>query len=329
LIVATGLETVVCVRIAEGAHKPVEQSDVTVLTGGALAHIGAIKAADIAYDAETNKQLLFAGGSKGLAVITNTQKNDWRKLPSSLIGDYKYVRKIVCDRNHAYILTDTTLDRIDIRALHAGAITLARKTDFAAEHATLNDLLVSNGYAILATHKGLFTTGFLVDSATARSSKDMHWTPVSVPGKVQAVYRLSTATVTGRDQDLTSGAGGMVYTLSGKMSEQSSFFCRFTIQNTDAGITLVPLKDKIANNKLYPFLTFDTFKQFCVTDGAYFVHGVNKESSKLPTLSVGKHRSSPKIPLDFSDASRMTCALRSALLGSWLVAGDFGIKVNE
>jgi hypothetical protein len=46
-------------------------------------------------------------------------------------------------------------------------------------------------------------------------------------------------------------------------------------------------------------------------------------------LSAGTIRKFTQMPLLFEDALSMTTALYSHSLGSWLIAGDFGIKGME
>jgi hypothetical protein len=334
VMVATGLHTVAVVPTDHTNAQTLKAAPTNVIPfkGDVLNSVGAIITADLVRDQRTGAgSLLWVGGTKGVAVLTDDDNNGWHVEDSLLdthnaqqqmtfksVGDYRSVCKLMGDEHFMYVLTNNTLDRIDLRDKNFGGTTIARAADLASSAIRFHDLLVSHGFIIIATNRGLFV-----------SENGAPWKHVEVPGDTQAVYSLTAVSASGRPSDFVSERGGMVYALSGLRSLNRSALSRFAVRLTDAGVQMSLLNDRTIDGKEHPFIVFDKFREYCVTDGAFYLHGAGKDVSAAPALTAGTTRRFTQMPALFQEASSMTTALYSCSLGSWIIAGDFGIKGTE
>lgn len=336
ILVVTGLKTVLVVPTDHkdaAIARDLKQNPLRIanLKCDVLDKIGAVSTVDIVPDLiHGTGSLLFVGGTKGVAVLTDEQNKGWnieeslsenentQHMTFKIIGNYRSISKVIGDGHYLYILTKESLDRIDIRDSSFTPITIVRACDFAKPSCFFSDVLVSRECILLATNNGLFKKEIASD-----------WEQIVIPGNTQTVYSLSAASVTGRAQDLISDVGGMLYTLSGLQSSNRSSFSRLAVSLTDSGVKIDPLPDKMLNAIPQPFILFDTFKKYCVTDGASYFHASERNLLTHPILKTGVARLFKELPFDFSNASSMTTTLYNNSLNSWIIAGDFGIKGNE
>jgi hypothetical protein len=335
VMVATGLHTVAVVPTdhTEAQTLKIAPTSIVSFKGEALNSVGAITAADLVLDERSGAgSLLWVGGTKGVAVLTDDDNDGWRVEGSLLdahnvqqhmtfksVGDYRSVCKLMGDEHFMYVLTNSTLDRIDLRNKNFDGTTIARAADWAPATIRFHDLLVSHGFIIVATNRGLFV-----------SENGASWKHIEVPGDTQAVYSLTAVSASGRPSDFVSERGGLVYALSGSRSLNRSALSRFAVRLADGEVQMSLLNDRTIDGKEHPFIVFDKFREYCVTDGAFYLHGAGKDVSAAPALTAGTTRRFTQMPTLFEEeASSMTTALYSCSLGSWIIAGDFGIKGTE
>ena len=139
-----------------------DPSQLLAFNGAILDELRPINAAEIG--ANDTHGWIFVGGVNGLAVLCNSDGSGWqlnegldydlepiRNMAFKRIGNYKFVRKIIADKQFLYVLTDTVLDRIDLNTIDftldadelvvtplADAITLAKNS-----YGTFYDLIIS------------------------------------------------------------------------------------------------------------------------------------------------------------------------------------------
>ncbi len=338
-------------NFTDGTLSADANAPVIAIEGGQLTTIGPITTAAVA--SAIGQGYLFVGGFGGVAVLTTPAGNGWDTsigLGTNLVGlingmsfkpvgNYTYVRKLIYDSDFLYVLTDTTLDRLDLTTAGFPATTLARITDFPGTNAksVLLDLVVSGKYASLATTVGLFTVGNGANIQTANAFSDVGWSGVPVAGNsVQPAYPLQLLALsqTGRTQDVARGQGGNIYLLNAYQGKSNAALARFTVQGVDAAPitsdTLQPLPDIAFQGSLAPYINYGDFVNRITTDGAYYLNA-RPQNLTIPTMlkSGRSRRFFVTMPLNLSAGSMIMNMVRNSATGSWLIAGDSGMQVNE
>ena len=339
-------------------------SKTVIISGGVLDELGPIVAAEVARDGSNG--WLFVGGTDGLAVLSQENGDGWDinyQLGDNLaglvngmafkrVGDYSFVKKLVHDGNFLYVLTDIQLDRIDLTRGNVGigdilSVTLATNNNFVAFANTggFIDCVISGSFGLLATTAGLFRVGNGSNITTAMAETEVLWTPVMTPGGIASSIQLLAVSQSGRCQDVAKNAGGHVYVLSAHQGTNQARVNRFAIDGIDNNAvqanTIQPFTDLFVENIPAFLLNFGTFEQRFMTDGAlYFVarsQGPNRSLgiSATSTISVpragvaGVGNRSMVVPIEFASGTQITGLERNVGSGSWLLSGDFGLRVHE
>jgi len=330
---------------------------------GTLATLGPLQAAEFATNlvplrADTNpdQAWLFVGGVNGLAVLSDDSGNGWSPVTGlstgfaglvpgmnfKPIGNYQFVRALMADNAYLYVLTDTTFDKIDLNNSYFGAnpmlavVTLA--TGLNAPPLVINsqvprliDMVVSNKCAILATSSGILCNGPCTDVSMATSAQDMNWQVLSVASNFLTTTQFYPITFSGNPQDLSEG-GGVLYVLNGYQGTDRSFLNRYAVQDTLSAdmtsSTVTPMPDLITATVFGYVGNFGSYRATTATDGSIFLSGRNKKPNIDVALYSGFIGSAP-LPLAISTYNQISSILRNGSSGSWMVAGDFGVQVNE
>lgn len=342
---------------------PVGASRMLLIEGGVLSTLGAISSAEIAVDGLGNGWL-FVGGVGGVAVLSKSDGSGWNVatglsdyftgltagMTFKLVGLYEHVRKLMHDDRYLYVLTNTKLDRIDLAQGNVGLGTTSVHTIATVDsipgigqRGTLLDMIVSEKLLILATSGGLFRLANGLDGRAVDTSSAL-WTPIGMnegTGTVQQVYAV---TVTGRQQDIARvSGGGNLYVLSAYRGKNRANLFRFAVKQvvgtaiSDTTIQRIP--DLFVKDIDSYFANFGLFKHGFSTDGSLFCAIHNKRAdgpaeastlfSKGGIFSGSGFLTNKRIPINFDDGSLITSMLQSSASGSWLVAGDYGIRVRE
>jgi hypothetical protein len=319
-----------------------------VISGGVLNEIGPVIAAEFAAGSGGSTGFLFAGGINGLAVLNNPDGSGW-PLASQLtnnftglvngmsfkkVGNYSFVRKLVCDKNFLYVLTDTVLDRLDLDTpgFPATRIAEAALLPGVSEKGALLDVIVSGNFALLGADNGLFRVGDSADISTATNQDDVAWTGVVVPQGAGPITQLITLSSTGRAQDVALGAGGLVYALRGyqTLAQVNRFAIAPTDVNPIDANTVLPLHDIPIKDVFSSFIFFGNYANHFATNGALNLHSRNRDLTIPPLVRSGlTRRNFVTLPLDLVNASTVVRLARESASGSWMVAGDFGLQLNE
>lgn len=362
LLCATGLSKIVLVCMSNNAQTPalvtfkngeiehaVGQYTALAMEGGAVARLGPICAAEIGVN-DTNGWL-FIGGVHGVAVLCHADGSGWA-MPQGLhtldalqqgmafkrIGNYAFVRKIICDDQYLYVLTDTVLDRIDLRTASFAdeSFTVTRLANARelthGDFGICQDMVVSEKLCVLAHTNGLCRVGNGKDIRTDDVAT-LDWTLIEIPGAAGAVTSLVPISVTGRSQDLARFNAGQLYIVTGTIGKNNARLHRLVIHNlTNAAITdtsVQQLHDYVSKDQLSSFANLGTYSSCFATDGSMFFTAINKKQSKAPAVLTGFGKAKTALPLKLQNASQIVRIIRSSACGNWLIAGDFGLLVNE
>ncbi len=328
------------------------------MSGGELEKIGPVIAAEIV--ANDAMAWLVVGGVNGMAVLRDANGNGWPRNPglgygfSGLgptmrfvsLGNYTFVRKLVFDAPYLYVLTDSQLDRIDMRNVDLASgqlhpVTLAQVQKITGQQMGIfHDLIVSEKLALLAHSAGLCRVG---DGKDVRSgdTDSLAWTDIQLTTTKTPVTGLVCTSVNGATTDVARATVGQLYVISGSIDRDNTWISRFvihTIRDKEIdGTTVQPLRDFGAQDALTSFIKCGTYISSFMTDGSLYFTATDKKKptpqgvARHPNLYAGFGGSKSKVPVDFEKikAQHITHIMRSKRWGNILVAGDFGLLVNN
>lgn len=349
-------------KIMESANGSVQgfspdQTRVISITGGVLDEIGDITCAQIAHN-ETDCWLIV-GGTGGVAILTTNEGRGWlyqQGLQNSFmglsgdmsfkkIGNYRYIRKLMSDDSYLYILSRDTFDRFQISAdniMRSGVIGM---TTLATPHTTPGggkfvDAGVSGPLTLLGTTAALLRTGNHTDVRYALGKDDIEWVTVDL-SQPTSIVKLFFVSSTGHENGFS--LGGQVFVLNGSLSDNRAQIHRFFIDNSAKhGITdtiIQRLPDKCFKDQYVSFINLSSFRTIFATDGCISMVGRGRHLNKqpfvqiLPTDHVGGALRDPKlmyeIPLNLTDANTITAIIKNSASGSWMISGDFGVRIHQ
>jgi hypothetical protein len=318
------------------------------ISGGALHELQIIKAAAITRIDRAG--FIFVGGTHGLAVLLNDQGYSFDAhtgLGNNLtglsmgttvkkIGAYARIRKLVCDdeQGFLYIVSDSKLDRIDIRASDFDKDKIVATTLATTDGTTLGaydvifDAVISRSLCIMATSNGLYC-----------NEHDLHWRSIALPEGCKNVKQIFCVTQTGREQDLTSGTGGNIYILNTEQGNNKAQVYRFVINVKDNDYSIEPFPDFFIQDTPSYFAQLPGYRSWIYTDGALFFHERDKNITAGPILALlPSHVHSGSIfggnyqtiiPIHLENTSIIQRITRSSASGSWLLAQNNILSVNE
>lgn len=339
---------------------PVGNSRIVSISGGVLDAIGPIVAAAIGINNTTNNGYLFVGGAYGLAVLAQQDGTGWSTLTDlstyfagldagmrfATLGEYCFVRKLVFDEGFLYVLTDTQLDRIDVAASNfatgnLSVVTVATLADIGCvDNGTLFDVAVSHSFALLASSNGLYRVGNDADIQTAVDHEAVEWTDVVVPEGLSVVQQIQTFASNSLPNGFAKTDNGNVYVLDAYAGLAIAQENRYTVQSVvgqaiDSN-TVEPLPDMKIKDVLTAFnkfgqyvhlINFDGTDSFFVRDRRFAISPMLRD--ELFTVAPFLFNRGVQVPLGIEEASSISAIMRSSASGAWLVAGDFGLRVNE
>ncbi len=348
---------------------PISSNDPSIVTvvGGALSEITPIIAAEIA--ANNEQGWIVCGGCRGIAILSDDVGNGWdlgaglgpnfaglrAGMTFKRIGGYSFVRKLMCDDGFLYVLTDTQLDRIDLSQGNIGLgqfdpVTIAQLDHVpgGTPNGVFLDFIVSGKLAFIATSIGLIRVGDHADIRVAANQHDAHWTLVDVPENGGPIYKLiSFPTIGTRAQDLARGNGGDLYALGTNRGKERSQLNRFIVKGLGDNdqidtSTILPFPDLFIKNTLSYLVNFGDQRTSFATDGSVFFHarsferGVNARVETLPILqsppASGYRFQGPRstpVEIGIPTNSFIGAIVRDSASGSWVISGDYGLRVNE
>ena len=325
------------------------------ITGGELANLGALQAAEIARDGLDNgpNGYLFVGGTRGVAVLCNASGLGWDTTTSlsnnfgglvagmsfKPVGNYSFVRSLIADQGYLYILTDSVFDRIDLNASDFATNTLvvnhlATSDMFAsaAGYGAFTSVVVSDNLAVLGTSTGLFriVNGFSVRTITTPSK--LNWTSIPLPLGIIPPTQLYAYSVSGRTQDVARGMGGLLYVLDTFIGQNNGRIHRFQITDASSGVTnttVLPIQDYNGNVLAYYANTFG-YRDIFYIDGSV---ALNSRNTNLPFTLLFENGFGAGITImnqnQLNGALVISAIERNSASGSFVVGADSGLFINE
>lgn len=332
---------------------PVGVARVVSISGGVLDDLGSITAATLGVNTTTQQGYLFVGGVGGLAVLAQADGTGWSTLSGLgynftglatgmrfiALGNYKFVRSLVYDGGFLYVLTDTQLDRIDIAASDFATQTLSVTTvatldDLQANACgTMLNMLISGKFALIGASTGLFRVGNGADMQTAAGSSDVNWTQVAIPDGTNVVQYMQALSDSADPNSFAQGVGN-VYINDAYRGYDIAQINRYIVADvTTAPITdttITPFPDMAVKNILTSWRTYSNFRNITDVDGAALFL-TSDRTLVTPTILLNESQAlhSTPMPLDLACSAYISAVVRSSASGSLLVAGDFGLRVNE
>ena len=344
---------------------PTSGSRVVGVSGGALDDIGPIVAAEVAKDGSAGSNgWLFVGGSGGVAVLSKVDGSGWATasalsdglagLESGMsfkkVGDFAQVRKLIHDDQYLYVITNDEIVRIDLTlgtpglgSISATTIATSASVPQLGSGSTFLDALVSEKLMILGTNAGLFRLANGLDARTI-DSNSATWQLLATPEGAGPVRQLFAISQTGRAQDIARKTGGGVfYTLSAYRGKNQGQLHRFEVaQVTTSSIgdtTVRRINDLFVENIPSYFASFGLFRNLFATDGSLFYGTRSKmqeNSSQVTVLNskMGIHTGSRflnnlLVPAGLADSTLIAGMIQNSATGTWLIAGDHGLRANE
>ncbi|HBZ73695.1 TPA: hypothetical protein DEO28_04250 [Candidatus Dependentiae bacterium] len=344
-------------------------SKVMAIAGGDLTNLGPISKVEISRNVlagGTNNGWLFVSGYNGVAVLSEVNGNGWDTatglqrgfvgITSTMsfkeIGNFSRVRTVICDDTNLYILTADSLYKIALDAanfstvgapsptvtLLATAVGLTGKS-----YASFNDFIVSSKLGLLATSEGIFRVGDGKNIKTGVSASDLNWTEIKLDysggysssySSAKQLFPLS-ATKGGFTQ------GGNLYLLVCDYSRRLADIYRFEVQDTSgAAIVSYSTVQKIVEaGNFKQFLSIGNYRGNIFTDGSFLFHELSQNFGSRDFVKIMQHQlnmtsygTSRGFSIDVgvpSDAYSVGIASRNSACGSYMVPGDFGVRVNE
>lgn len=345
---------------------PVGGTKIMSIKGGILGNIGPIVAAEIAQDGSGGSNgWLFVGGTGGVAVLSNANGSGWDTatglsvgftglidgMSFKTVGDFSLVRKLIYDDQFLYVLTNKELVRIDLTQGSPGlgsiiSTVVATNDSIPAVggDGSFLDLIISEKLALLGTSNGLFR---LADGLNIRTDSvdSLNWQEVATPEGIGPVRQLGAISKTGRAQDLARQVGGgMLFALSAYRGKNQAQLFRYDIAQVTTGsifdTTVRRIDDLFVENIPSYFVNFGSFQKNFATDGALFFGARSKRegaSSSQAILLFSKERietgsrflSTKMIPASLEESTLIAGMIQNSASGSWLIAGDHGIRANE
>lgn len=336
-------QPVVC---SDGALTSFQPTRLLTITGGVLHELGPLVTAEIACSSDTNDGYLCVGGVGGVAVMRRPNGTGWNTqsglgdylvgldttMAFERLGNYRFVRRLVNDGAYLYVLTATELDRYEVTDLTLPPVRLAsiQENPWAPKFDRFFDVVVSDDLVLLATTRGLYRTSDGVCAADVSAMREGAWTLVQLPNYDGAVLQLYACSATGSACDVARGPGGMVYALAGHRGRDYSRVYRLAIGSVEtigvAADTVAVMHDKKHESTLSSFVPFGKFCDHFATDGVIRMRTRNKDmhaQAHVMTSAISR------LPLPLEEAATISALERSTASGVWLVAGDFGLLVNE
>lgn len=326
LLCVTGKEKVVLAMM--GTHA--SETNVRVLTENLLKGLGAICAAEVS-DMYTDH--LWIGGTHGLALL---QEMPDGSMTCTKVGNFSCIKKLIFDQFNLYVLSDTSLDRIDIAKsdIKNNQLSVTHLADadqmLKTKYGFFYDCVISGPLALVAHNQGLSRVASGHD-VRVDDHQTIAWTPVILETPAKPVIGLSCVSQSGKDQDVARYAGGHIYAVSGDKRTRNAKVFRLAITPSFVvnDETVVPFNDYVIKD-LSPFY-FDlrAYTPGFFTDGTLSFISHNKKN-KIPAHLVTHYGTLKNtFLLQINDASTITHMVRCSATGKWILAGDFGLVVNE
>lgn len=330
-------------------------STIAYISGTNLNTLGPITTCQIATNA-SGMSWFAVGGAGGVAILRKSDGSGWNSPLTSLgdlnssfkfeiFGNYSFVNALASDDKYLYILTPTSLDRVLLTSSNLASSTPLVETiaEVGSVAGTVeadcwNDFLVTENLGLLVGSAGLFRTS----NGTNLQDADVSWTNQTVPDQRSApCSKLIAISPTGLNTGLANG--GNLYLVSSYRGLQQTQVNRFYVKSggTITDSTIQPLPDIYIEGVNSSFINFESFRDLFFTDGTLLIESISKDTNKKsyahimpPGISSGMtaimYKKFYNINLgQVNEIQLISNVTHDANAGAILVAGDFGLQVNE
>jgi hypothetical protein len=350
-----------------GAIDTMVNAKIISFAGGALDSVGPITATTIGSDGTNG--WLFVGGSHGLAILSNPDGSGWSIAQNELgngfdglqigmsfkmIGDYRFIKKLISDDNFLYVIANDRIDRINLQTtdfstniMSATTIATLNNIPFGTQTGAFLDATISQAFGLAATTGGLLAIAQGKDIRLLTDNAENNWTRINTPESAGAPIRLVTTTNTGLPEDITRFNGGQIYVLTANEGYNQSRINRFAVSplqqvQTVQDKTIEPFDDLFVKNIPSFFLNFNEYTSIFNTNGGLYFAARSKNNNIPPHViltpgyvepqvgvaNVGERSGTVIIPT-VANATEINGFAYSQASGSLVIAGDFGMQVLE
>lgn len=339
-------------RSTDGSLKGFKPSSILVLSGGALSSIGPVSSAAIVSDSANG--WFAVAGSHGIAILAAADGSSWstnsglsdhfgginESLRWQLIRPTKNVRKLISSGNQLFVLSDTTLERLEISASalarnEVAAVTLAKLThEEMCQSSSYSDCIITGPLGLLATSFGLFRSGNGIDIRLVSAPLEAQWTHIVLPEAAGSLSgqgpasRLFAVTPTLDEGDLIQG--GTLYVLNGYVGLNQAQLYRFAVQSENQSVTASTVQlfpDYFIKGRKTFFANPGEYRNYIVTDGALLALSRSAYGLRFPFLELLSGVRNQVLWLAIPEAHSMGKLIRNSASGAWVASGDFGVRV--
>lgn len=332
------------------------EADLLSISGGELNNIGTLTSAAIVGD--DTYGWFVVGGSDGLAILIRPDGTGWdinlglgknfEGLTSDMkfkkIGDFQQIKKISAIGNQLFVLTQKNLFRISISknsnmSEMIEQVVLASNDDIGNCFSSFSDFLVTENLILLATSVGLFRSS---KNTNILTTKNVVWQIIELPESAGSfcgqgpVTRLFTISPTGLEEDFVEGN---IYLLNAYVGLQQAQVYRLTFNEQSGNVSVLLFPDLFVKNIRTFFVNLETYRNQLSTDGALILVSRSKYNEGGSQLFILPHRlksgqrfgarESVIVPLNLNKFCSISGVIRVSASGSWLLYGDFGLRLNE
>ena len=364
LVAATGNGNVVIAQtgqldIPTQTFQILPQTDMTstVINSSLGLTIGSVVAADFGDDG-AGGNWLFMAGDGGLSVLSHVDGSGFTALPndgaaSSLtdgdqtcktLGDFKFVKKIICEGTFLYVMTQNAVYQIIVDQLKftasspmdLNAMQVITATQLAPNSYCL-DMIIDRGVILLGTTAGLYSINVVGGLPGVVASIPI---PMGLPAvsKIQAVSYDENYGFGDIDYGFYSSSN--VYVLSIDFATEQARLNRFTV--SDGVIT--PIQDQLLPGQNGPLLILDYMSNNMFIDGSLGFMTSYRIGIQPPVIKYleytlhagmsGRHYGLKANTADISivlakDSSAIAGINRDPASGCLLMAADFGLLADS
>lgn len=326
-----------------------------VCSGGALELVGPITSAAVVSDGKAG--WFVVAGVGGIAILANEQGIGWdatKGLASQfaglssaaswrLISTTPFVRNLVVQDGKLFALSHSKLERFDITQdeLRAGTLTSVILAELTQEQkdsaASFSDVYIKGPLALLATSFGLLRSSNFAD---VRAQAMVTWVSVPLAESVGSLTHQGPVTrffaIKPSSQDMADN----VYLLNAYVGLDQSMIYRLVVhldhaQVTDESVKLFP--DYVLKGTNSFFANLGEYRNYVVTDGSFIAISRSSHRQSQPIVQLlspalkGGESARVRVPFLLlpTDAQTVGGLVRSSATGSWMVPGDFGIRMQQ
>jgi hypothetical protein len=337
--------------------EPITNQPTVLLRGGPLDTIGPLTCTTIAHSAARADTWLWVAGQNGLCVWATADGNGWgpalgnnlSELPVGLtlhtIGNYSDVRALYADGSSLFVLMPQQLDRLELNtgALTPTITTIVTVPDSLPSIPTngiINDFLVSDGLALVATTNGLYRTA----DSTRVTDKTVFWQQQLVPESEEPVVHVNGIGADGSYHSLAR-TGGNCWILSGTARNNRSVLNRFATNILTGAVqpgTVQPFScDRYVIGVDSFVVDGGDYKDLITTNGAitFFARSpqgnqpasVRAPQAGYPLESNQRFVGLRSIPVALPSLSQtdIIAIMQEPASGSWVTATAHGLIINE